>query len=363
MKSTRPILLAVLVTTSVVLGQTNDAALFRISSSHNTWITDFDAVAGTISWSNGVAGVTNQLQRSTDLTATNGWADFVMLVSTGGFAGTERIIDLDPPEGMVLIPGGMNCGTNPLAPGESYDLYYPSNAYTLRVTAFYMDQYEVTKAQWDAVYNWAISNNYSFDNVGSGKALDHPVQTVNWYDCVKWCNARSEMEGRIPFYTVGTNIYKTGQGEPDCDSTANGYRLPDSDEWEYAARGGVRNSRFPWGDTISHHQANYKGGVYTNSYDESIGYHPAYNDGASPYTSPAGSFFANGYGLFNMAGNVYEWCYDWYPGYEGMFRHVGGSSWANDSKFCRLGSRAGNFPDIAWNSMGFRTVRSALEPE
>ncbi len=75
--------------------------------------------------------------------------------------------------GMVLIPGGTNSGTDP-----------DFGAYSLTVSSFYMDRYPVTKALWDEVYNWAIANGYSFDNVGSGKAANHPVHTINWYDAV-----------------------------------------------------------------------------------------------------------------------------------------------------------------------------------
>ena len=86
---------------------------------------------------------------------------------------------------------------------------------------------EVTKAQWDATYTYAIANSYSFDNVGSGKASTHPVQTVSWYDVVKWCNAKSQQDGLLPCYYSGAAIYKTGQiFSVTCDFTKNGYRLP-----------------------------------------------------------------------------------------------------------------------------------------
>ena len=144
-------------------------------------------------------------------------------------------MDLPPegvPEGMVAIPSGTNSGTDP-----------DFGAYSLTVDAFHMDATEVTKGQWDTVYNWAVAHGYSFDNAGSGKASNHPVQTVNWYDCVKWCNARSEMEGKTPCYNLSTW---------SCNFNANGYRLPTRTEGEYAARGGLQSKRFPWGDTITH---------------------------------------------------------------------------------------------------------------
>jgi len=216
------------------------------------------------------------------------------------------------PQGMVLIPSGINNGTD-----------LDSSSYFLTVNEFCMDATEVTKVLWDTVYNWAISNGYEFDNIGSGKAPNHPVHTVNWYDCVKWCNARTEVENSLhggdktPYYTVNGEPYRVGRSTPDFNFSANGYRLPAGYEWEYAARGGLDGKLFPWGDTISHDQANYKAG----------GYHPDYTSGGVPYTSPAGSFPPNGFGLYDVSGNLFEWSEDGF----GSGRRFRGGSWGNSS--------------------------------
>jgi formylglycine-generating enzyme required for sulfatase activity len=283
------------------------------------------------------------------ITSTNGVAcvrQFLsdVLTSTRTFE-FELADTVDEPQGMVLIPAGTNSGTDP-----------DFGAYSLTVDSFYMDATEVTKGQWDTVYSWAVANGYSFDNAGSGKASNYPVHWVNWYDCVKWCNARSQMDGKTPCYTVSGSTYKTGQSSPDCDLDAGGYRLPTSDEWEYAARGGLSGKRFPWGDTINHSKANYGANGSMYSYDTSPytarTYHPSYDDGGYPYTSPAGSFSSNGYGLYDMAGNVWEWC-DTSSGSLRLFR---GGCWYDLAAYVRCGYESASLPAVADHDGGFRSV-------
>ena len=175
----------------------------------------------------------------------------------------------------------MGNATNVFPASEGYSDELPQH--TVYVSAFYMDRYEVTKALWDEVKTWADTNGYAFENAGSGKATNHPVHTVNWYDVVKWCNARSEKEGLTPCYTTNGVTYKTGNdNNVVCNWSANGYRLPTEAEWEKAARGGVADTRFPWTDytnKISHAKANYYGNSGSYSYDLSSGYHPTYSNG------------------------------------------------------------------------------------
>ena len=360
MKMLRGISVLFLCVLSSGFGQTNQSAFFWISSPTNALITGFDPVVGALTCSNAVAGTTNQLQRSYDLTSTSNWVDFVQLASNASVF-TESILDLDPPEGMAFIPGGS------FQMGDTFGEGFPDElpVHSVYVSGFYMDKYEVTKALWDEVCNWATNNSYSFDHAGSGKAANHPVHTVSWYDCAKWCNARSEMEERIPCYNLD---------DWSCDFSANGYRLPTEAEWEKAARGGLNGKRFGWGDTISHYRANYYSSS-SYSYDTSStrGYHPTYDTGGYPYSSPVGSFAPNGYGLYDMAGNMWEWCGDWYDSAyyasspspnprgasTGSIRVLRGGSWYAVAWYCCSADRYGYGPSLTFDHVGFRAALPA----
>ena len=273
---------------------------------------------------------------------------------------------------IVLIPAGN------FTMGDNLDGDTGSQpVHTVYVSAFYIDKYEVTKALWDGVYQWAITNGYSFDSGAQGKATNHPAHSLTWYDAVKWCNARSEKESRTPAYYTDAALsvrYRTGQVAPYVN-WSSGYRLPTEAEWEKAARGGLSGHRFPWGDTISESQANYYGDTGNYSYDLGPnGYNATFATGGTPYTSPAGYFGANGYGLYDMAGNVWEWCWDWYGGYSsgsqtdprgptsGSDRVYRGGSWAYVAFYCRTAGRADYAPTGSNYYVGFRPVLPPGQP-
>lgn len=291
-----------------------------------------------------------------------------------------------PGANMAWIP----CGT--FAMGDSFGDGYPDEqpVHTVTVSGFYMDRTEVTETLWDEVYQWAVSNGYQFERIGGmygSKGPTHPVHRMSWYDVVKWCNARSEREGRVPAYYTSaaqTTVYRTGRvdvenGWVEWDA---GYRLPTEAEWEYAARGGLRERRFPWGDTISHSQANYYSftGIESISHPYDVsptrGFHPTYATGIWPHTSPVGSFDANGYGLYDMAGNVWEWCWDWYGGYSSSplcdprgpvlpslwDRVLRGSGWDLNGTHCRVAARLRYMPFHGADEFGFRSVLPPSQP-
>jgi len=279
----------------------------------------------------------------------NGTSDWMML--DGMPALTE------PFPGMVLIPAG----SFQMGGGDEI----PAHSVTL--SAFYLDRYEVTKALWDEVYAWAVAHGYTFDNAGTGTAPNHPVHDVSWFDMVKWLNARSEKEGRMPVYyedVAQTIIYKTYKlwnfPPSKVKWVANGYRLPTEAEWEYAARGGT-TTRFYTGSCISTDQANYNG-----NYPEP-GCPTGQNRGG---TTVVGSFAANPWGLYDMAGNVWEWTWDWFGSYSssavtdprgpdsGSNRAARGGAWDRTASEMRSESRNFDQPDIRGGSVGFRSASS-----
>ena len=276
---------------------------------------------------------------------------------------------------MALIPAGVFTMGDAFNEGHNDEI--PTHPVTM--SAFYLDRYEVNKALWDEVYQWAVTHGYTFDNPGSGRANIHPVQTVTWYDAAKWCNARSEKEWKTPAYYTSeaqTNVYRRGQLDLQNNWVRwnSGYRLPTEAEWEYAARGGLAGRRFSWGDTITQDRANYLSvweaskPVYPYDINLTEGYHPTYYDSVTPYTSPVGSFAANGYGVYDMVGNVWEWCWAWYGTYStasqtdprgeapGSARLVRGGSWNNPAIHCRAAFRNHLAPNVKLSNVGFRTV-------
>ena len=281
---------------------------------------------------------------------------------------------------MAYIPAGTFLMGNCMSPGEGYSDEQP--AHSVYVRAFYMDRYEVTKGKWDEVANWAVTNGYDITVAGgAGKGSSHPVQSVSWYECVKWCNARSEKEQLpavyrvwIPAVPVGHfQTYRAGQRD-DVVMATGGYRLPTEAEWEKAARGGTPGHRFAWSDSneIQHERANYcSQSGYSYDTSPTRGYCPIYTNAPWPYTSPAGSFAPNGYGLYDMTGNVSEWCWDWYSGIyysssedtdplgpvSGQCRVIRGGAWYGYPMAVRASCRYYTLAIIEYVTLGFRCAR------
>lgn len=284
------------------------------------------------------------------------------------------------PSGFALIEAGsVSMGRS----GGDLDADAPPVT-NVTIGAFFLEDHETTKAEWDEVRTWGLDHGYTDLPEGLAKGADHPVHSASWHDAVKWCNARSEKEGLLPCYRVAGEVMRTGTGTPDCDWATDGYRLPTEAEWEKAARGGVAGQRFPWGgDTIRNGpiagggQANYLGDIVTFAYDLGPnGHNSAFNDGTAPFTGPVGSLPSNGRGLHDVAGNVAEWCWDWYAAdayasnvtdprgpASGTARVQRGGSWDSKADRARCSARHSETPGSRTTRVGFRLARGSAEPE
>src|ERR1019366_4671330 len=195
----------------------------------------------TSSTTNYVLQTTTNLGSPNWVTATNAVTVNAATVTNSAPAGYFRLLVSTNPPGMVLIPAGSFTMGNQLIIGNTTtndpDITdaNPTNVY---VSAFYMDVNLVSSNQWAGVYSYATGKGYTFANAGSAKAGNNPVQTVDWYDCVAWCNARSQQAGLTPCYYTDagfTRVYTNATGTSVYLNMANnGYRLPTEAEWEKA---------------------------------------------------------------------------------------------------------------------------------
>jgi formylglycine-generating enzyme required for sulfatase activity len=214
----------------------------------------------------------------------------------------------------------------------------PSQLAGQTVATFAISKYEITWDEWQTVRTYAVAHGYDLAGIGGGSAGNHPVRDVNWYDVLKWCNAKSEMDGLKPVYQMGGGTYKTGQSDPTILAGANGYRLPNELEWEWAARGGVSTQGYTYSGS---NDLNAVGWSYENS---------------SNGTKAVGQKQANELGLYDMSGNVWEWCFDSVYSSSRRFR---GGGWAGYADYCTVADRSFDYyPGSRDYYIGFRPARS-----
>ena len=282
---------------------------------------------------------------------------------SGSDNGTQVLI----PEGFVLIPAG----TFQMGSNEGYDSNKP--VHEVKITKpFYMGKYEVTQAEYEKYCSYTGSNS---PNSSYGDGDNYPAYYVSWYDVLVYCNKRSIAEGLTPCYSIidSTNPEEWGElptawDDPLCDTwdvatcdfNANGYRLPTEAEWEYAARAGDNTV-----DSLT-----YSGTSDVNK----LGDYAWYNDNSNSTTHEVGTKKANAFGLYDMSGNVNEWCWNWYTdSYDttteggnnptgssaGSYRVCRGGSWYFIANSASVSRRSNSSPFCRDGYLGFRVVRQA----
>ncbi|MBI9032678.1 SUMF1/EgtB/PvdO family nonheme iron enzyme [bacterium] len=229
----------------------------------------------------------------------------------------------DAPEGFVLVEGGT----------------FHNGTANVTLSDFIIGKYEVTQAEWQEI----MGNNPSYF-----KGDNNPVEQVSWYDAVEFCNKKSVKEGLDPVYLGSGASIK-------CDFSKNGYRLPTEAEWEYAARGGKKSK------------------AYTYSGSNNIDKVAEYKANNNKSTKAVGGKKPNELGIYDMSGNVWEWCWDWY-GYEdyssssesnplgpnsGSYRVLRGGGWYSSAAYCRVANRDCYSSTYSSYFVGFRLARSS----
>ena len=238
---------------------------------------------------------------------------------------------------MALIPAGT------FTMGDAKSKNADEAPHEVTLSAFYMDKCEVTQAEFAAVMG---QNPSRFQNDNA------PVERIRWTDAALYCNKRSQAEGLKPCYTPRTW---------ECDFEADGYRLPTEAEWEYACRAGS------------------KGKFYFDGTEKQLSDYAWLRNNSDDRTNPVGKKKANAFGLFDMYGNVCEWCNDFYEAKpaggkdpkgpaKGAKRVLRGGSWQDRPKNITSSFRKADDPATAdicqgYDTYGFRCVRKAVKKD
>ena len=270
-----------------------------------------------------------------------------------GSEAQEQPADKSVDDGYALIEGGTFLMGSPDTENWRID---DETQHEVTVAAFYIDPHETTQAEYVRLMG---------DNPFAFSGEDLPVESISWLDAIRYANAKSEDAGLTPVYTITENSVT-------WDRSADGYRLPTEAEWEYACRAGT-TTPFNMEKSLSAEDANFYGHypyeIEENYFDDSV--LEAKPGEYRKTTIAVGSFEPNGWGLYDMHGNVNEWCWDYYGAYDSSetdnptgaasgTRHVyRGGGWNDFAKNMRSAYRAAGQEDMRSYNLGVRLVRNA----
>jgi formylglycine-generating enzyme required for sulfatase activity len=319
-----------------------------------TAITETAQYTGTVSWSPSVGDMfvsntnytaTITLKAKAGYTLTGISADFFIVAGTSSDtnpvnSGVVTVVfpaTLLFPMTMINVPGGT---------------FYNGTA-NITVSSFRMSQHEITGEQYAAVTG--VSDPSFFASISN-----NPVEQVSWYDAVEFCNKLSSNDGLTSVYTITNRTPATGYpittATVSSNSSANGYRLPTEMEWMWAAMGATAdrsNGYTGTGTNTTGFNKNFSGSTGSNTrYD-----YTWYMDNASGTTHTVSGKIKNELGLYDMSGNVWEWCWDLIDLYSGSSNHIiHGGGWDSSFQHCTVKFQSFHRSDYQSNSTGFRVV-------